>query len=92
MAIGVYFHPESMSVEQYDRVIRRLEEMGAGSPPGRTYHCAFQVGDGLHVFDVWNSQEELDSFFDEAVMAILDEVGIDPGEPDISPIHNEIRG
>ena len=34
MAPGYYFHPESMSAEQYNRVILRLEEAGAGSPPG----------------------------------------------------------
>jgi len=78
MAIGIYFHPESMSAEEYDGVISRREEAGEGSPKGRSYHCAFQVGNGLHVFDVWDSQEDFDRF-GQTLMPILQEEGIDPG-------------
>ena len=91
MALGYYFHPESMSAEQYDRVTRRLEEAGAGSPSGRSYHCAFQVGAGLHVFDVWESEEQFNEF-GKTLMPILQEEGIDAGQPDVSPIHNVILG
>jgi hypothetical protein len=89
MAIGMYFHPESMSPVQYDRVIQRLREAGQGSPKGRSYHCAFQVGGGLHVFDVWDSQEDFDRF-GKTLLPILEEEGIDPGQPDVSPVHNVI--
>ena len=91
MALGIYFHPESMSTEAYDRVTRRLEEAGQGSPAGRSYHCSFTVGGGLHVFDVWDSQEDFERF-GQTLMPILQEEGIDVGEPDISPIHNTIVG
>jgi len=91
MAVGYYFHPESMSSDQYDRVIRRLDEAGAGSPPGRTCHCAFHVGDAVHVFDVWDSEDQFNAF-GETLMPILQEEGIDPGEPDISPVHKVIFG
>lgn len=91
MAVGYYFHPESMSADQYDRVIRRLEEEGAGSPPGRSYHCSFEVGNGLHVFDVWESEEQF-AEFGKTLMPILGEEGIDPGEPDVAPVHNVIVG
>jgi hypothetical protein len=91
MALGYYFHPESMSSEQYDRTIQKLEKAGAGSPAGRSYHCAFQVGNGLHVFDVWESEEQFNEF-GKTLMPILQEEGIDPGEPDVAPVHNVIVG
>ena len=91
MALGIYFPMESMSTEQYDDVVRRLEAAGAGSPPGRSYHCAFSGGSGLHVFDVWDSQESFDAF-GETLMPILGEVGVDPGQPQIAEVHNIITG
>ena len=91
MALGIYFPMESMSTEQYDDVVRRLEAAGAGSPPGRSYHCAFSGGSGLHVFDVWDSQESFDEF-GQTLMPILGEVGVDPAEPQIAEVHNIITG
>ena len=61
------------------------------SPAGRTYHCAFEGRNGLHVFDVWDSQEAFDAF-GATLMPILGAAGIDPGEPMIAPVHNIITG
>jgi hypothetical protein len=49
------------------------------------------VGDAVHVFDVWDSEDQFNAF-GETLMPILQEEGIDPGEPDISPVHNVIVG
>ncbi len=93
MALGFYFAPQSFTVEQYDEAIRRLQAAGAGSPPGRSHHCAFAggTGGGLHVFDVWDSQESFDKF-GETLMPILSELGADPGQPRVVEIHNVIVG
>jgi hypothetical protein len=91
MAIGVYYSPQTMSEDRYMEVHRRLEQAGYGTPAGRTYHCGMQVGPNIHVFDVWDSQESLDTF-GEVLVPILQEVGIDAGEPHISEIVYEVRG
>ena len=91
MAYGYYFAPKSMSSEQYDDVIRRLEAAGQGAPAGRSYHCAFKGEGGLHVFDVWDSQESFDAF-GQTLMPILNEVGIDAGEPMVAQVHNIVTG
>ena len=91
MAIGIYFPVNNMPAEKYDETIRRLEAAGAGAPAGRSYHCAFSGEGGLHVFDVWDSQEDFDRF-GETLMPILGELGIDPGEPQIAEVHNIITG
>ena len=91
MALAIYFSPKSMTTAKYDDVIRRLDAAGAGKPPGRTYHYCFGPSDNLQVFDVWDSQETFEAF-GAVLMPILAEVGVDPGEPYIQPIHNQIAG
>ena len=91
MAIAVYFNPPSMNAQQYDEAIGRLEQAGVASPPGRTYHSCFGSGDKLQVFDVWDSQEAFDEF-GKTLMPILQEIGLDPGQPHVEPVHNTIIG
>lgn len=91
MAIGIYFPVQGMTPDKYDEVIAQLQEAGAGTPAGRTHHCAFEGENGLHVFDVWDSQEAFDAF-GATLMPILGAAGIDPGQPMISPVHNVIVG
>jgi hypothetical protein len=91
MALSFYFPSKSFSTEQYDDAIGRLEAAGAGSPPGRSYHCAFLAGPNVHVFDVWESQEAFEKF-GETLMPILGELGADPGEPMVAEVHNVIVG
>jgi hypothetical protein len=91
MALGFYFASSSFSPAQYDEAIQRLEAAGAGSPAGRSYHCAFAAGPNLHIFDVWDSQEAFEKF-GETLMPILGELGVDPGEPSVAEIHNVIIG
>ena len=91
MAVGYYFSPKSMSADQYDESLRRLEQAGQGSPDGRLVHVAFSGENGLNVFDVWESEEKFNAF-GPTLMPILGEVGIDPGQPDVVQVHNLIHG
>jgi hypothetical protein len=91
MALGYYFALKSFSVEQYDETIRRLDAAGAGSPRGRSYHCSFEGEGGLHVFDVWDSEESF-AAFGQTLIPILTELGVDPGTPSIAKIHNIVIG
>jgi hypothetical protein len=91
MAIGMYFSPALMNAQQYDACISKLDSAGAGKPAGRLYHACFGTGDKLAVFDVWDSQESFDRF-GQVLMPILKEIGLDPGQPQVMPIHNVIKG
>ena len=91
MAIGVYFSPASMNVKQYEEAMKQLTAAGAGAPAGRTYHSCFGEADHLMVFDVWDSQASFDKF-GETLMPILAKIGLDPGQPQIMPIHNVVKG
>jgi hypothetical protein len=90
MAIGVYFSPVSMNKAQYDECMSKLAATGADRPKGRSYHSCFGEGDHLMVFDIWDSQEDMDAF-GPTLMPILASIGIDPGQPDIMPIVNIVK-
>jgi hypothetical protein len=87
MAIGVYFHPKSLSAAQYDEAFSELETAGAGHPAGRMHHSCFGPDTDLMVYEVWDSQQAFDDY-GKALMPILQNLGIDPGTPDVMPLHN----
>jgi hypothetical protein len=91
MALCIYFPVEGMTADKYDEVNADLQDAGAGSPPGRSYHVAFKMGDGLQVVDVWDSQEDFDAF-GQTLMPILGKHGIDPGQPAVGEVHNIVVG
>ena len=91
MAIGMYFRPSSFTKERYDEAIKRLAAAGAGAPPGRTYHVALESEGNIQVFDIWESQEAFEAF-GPTLIPILGELGVDPGEPGVSVVHNVIAG
>jgi len=91
MAYVVRFTPKSMSTQKYDEIIKRLEAAGAGAPNGRLYHVAFGDPNALNVSDVWDKQENFEKF-GATLMPILQDVGVDPGEPAWIPVHNIIAG
>lgn len=89
MAIGVYFSPAAMSAAKYDECIKLLKKAGAGNPPGRSYHASFGPKDKLMVFDVWTSQAAFDKF-GKTLMPIMQQLGIEGGEPTVMPVHKVI--
>lgn len=90
MALGVYFTPKSMNAQKYDEAMKRLSEAGAANPKGRLYHACIGSGDQLQVFDVWASQADFDAF-GQILTPILAQIGLDPGQPQISPVHNIVE-
>jgi hypothetical protein len=89
MALGIYFAPAAMTTDKYDECIKRLRKAGAGHPSGRLYHACFGTSDKLSVFDVWTTQAAFDKF-GQTLMPILQEIGVDPGQPAVMEVHNVI--
>ena len=91
MAISIYVNPASLTAAQYDDIGGRLDAAGAGKPAGRLYHACFGSGDKLQIFEIWESQQASDKLR-ETLMPILQEVGLDPGQLMVEPVHNLIQG
>ncbi len=91
MALGIYFVHEGFTPEKYRSAIQQLEAAGAGSPTGRTYHFALESNGEVHVFDVWESQEEFDAF-GPTLMPILSGLGVGLKEPMVATVENVLLG
>jgi hypothetical protein len=91
MSIVVRFQPTSLTGEQYDESLRRLEESGGFPPDGLDYHVCFGSEGNLRVSEIWASREQLESF-GERLMPLLADVGIQfSGEPEIFEVHNIVK-
>lgn len=90
-AIAALYTPASMTAEQYDEIIRRLEAAGAGTPPGRLFHVCFGSRDDLRVLDLYDSPESM-QIFGQSLVPILGEVGVQLARPpEVAPVHNVIN-
>ncbi|MGH2745264.1 MAG: hypothetical protein ACRDN8_22800 [Thermoleophilaceae bacterium] len=93
MSVLIRFSPDSgaspTTTEQYDEAVRRLQESGDFPPQGMEYHVSFIKDGSVRVSEIWDSREQLESF-GQRLMPILEEVGINPGDPEILEIHNII--
>ena len=87
MAIAVYFHTKNMTLQGFNDVHARLAAAGAAAPPGRLHHSCFGEDGDLMVYDVWDSSASFEAF-GAMLMPILEELGIDPGEPSIMTLQH----
>jgi len=90
VSLVIRFSPPSLKAEQYDEVVRRLNEAGVFPADGLDYELCFGTEGNLKVSQVWDSQEQLDAFA-ERLRPILAEMGINPGEPEVLDVHNIIK-
>jgi len=86
MAIAVYFHPKGLTLQQFGEVHARLVAAGKGEIPQRLHHSCFGEDGDLMVYEIWDSPESF-AAFGETLMPILADVGVDPGDPAVMPLH-----
>jgi hypothetical protein len=93
MPIIITFDPKGgrMSADQYDALTKKLETSGFGKPKGRLFHTSYGDATDIHVTDVWDSMENFEAF-GKTLMPLLQQAGIDPGQPVINSVHNYIKG
>ena len=90
MSVVITFKSAAMSSAQYDQVITALEAAHAGNPPGRLYHVCYGDPSRLNVTDVWDGRENF-QLFAQTLMPVLQKIGVDPGTPEMYPVHNVIE-
>ena len=78
--IGVYIEGPSMTVEQYKSVDGKLRAAIGGPIEGLKLHTCFKSGDGLAIFDVWESQAAFEKL-GATLMPIVQEEGGEMGTP-----------
>ena len=89
MSTLVRFTPApGVTTQQYDEVIRNLQESGDWLPEGLDYHVAFGSNGDFRVSEVWDSTKQFETF-GSRLMPMLAEAGITlAGEPEVLEIHN----
>jgi hypothetical protein len=90
MSVVIRFAPPSLTGDQYDQVVNRLNEDGVFPADGLDYELCFGSGSNLKVSQVWDSREQMEAF-GERLRPILGEMGINPGEPEVLEVHNIIK-
>ena len=90
MSIVVRFNPPSLTAEQYDEVVRRLNEAGVSPAEGLDYELCFGNEGNLKVSLVWDTKEQMEAFA-ARLQPILAELGINPGDPEVLEVHNIIK-
>jgi hypothetical protein len=70
--------------------VARLYEEGVHPAPGLELEVCFGSGDQMKVSVLFDTQENLDAF-GAGLAPILEEMGMDPGKPEVVQVHNIIR-
>lgn len=91
MAVVLRFTSDNLTPETYEQIKTKLDEAGAGSPPGRLYHVCFGDPSSLRVSDIWDSKESFERF-GETLKPILEEVGVTNSNIEFFDVHNIIVG
>ena len=90
VGVGVQVELKGMTLDQYDETVKRMgfEPQGAGAP-GCVFHWVTKTPDGIRVTDVWERQEDFETFPKEKLGPITQEVGVQ-AQPEIqySDVHN----
>jgi hypothetical protein len=90
VSLLIRFNPPSLTADQYDSVVRRLNQDGVFPADGLEFEVCFGSGDNLKVSQVWDTKEQLETF-GARLAPVLAELGIDPGEPEVVEVHNIIK-
>jgi hypothetical protein len=92
MSIVVRHHPTSLTMADYEEVVRREESADFEFPPnGRDYHVCFGTDGDLHISEVWDSQEHFEAY-GPLLMPILEAVGIQfSGDSEVFEIQSTFK-
>ena len=90
MSILARFSPPSMTADQYDAILARLYEEGIHPADGLELEVCFGSGNQMKVSLLFDSMEAFEKF-SESLQPVLQELGMDPGTPDIMNVHHVIR-
>jgi hypothetical protein len=77
--IGIYIVTKNMTLEQHNKGLARLLEVGAPRSDMKLHSCFGEEGQ-LQVFDIWESQEAFDEFL-TYLQPVLEEIGIELAQP-----------
>jgi hypothetical protein len=87
MATVMLMHWREATPEQYDQV-RGKARWDQDVPDGAKLHVCGFADDGMHILDIWESEQAFNTYFQQRIGPAVQEVGIQ-GQPDVTfyPTH-----
>jgi hypothetical protein len=74
-------HWPEVSKEQYEKARKEVNWEG-NVPQGAKFHVAWFGSDGLHVLDIWESQQDFERFIGQRLNPAVQRLGIQ-GQPKV---------
>lgn len=88
MAVMAIVHGADITQDKYN-ALRPKVRWEIDHPAGAILHsCAFDGAGGMRVVDVWESAEQMESFFKHRLAPALQELNLQLPQVEIFPIHN----
>jgi hypothetical protein len=90
MAVAIVMDFDGATLEQYDRVLAKMElAPGGHAPKGSLFHWVTKTDDGIRVTDVWETREGFEQFAGEQIGPFTQEVGFpSPPRMEFHDVHN----
>jgi hypothetical protein len=87
VATIMLMHWREATSDQYDQV-REKAQWDRDIPNGAKLHVVGFSDDGMHILDVWESEQAFGTYFEQRIGPAVQEVGIQ-GQPDVKffPMH-----
>lgn len=90
MAVVYMFEYPGVTQEQYEEMARRLEIPSEG-PPGGMGHYAGPMDGGWWIFEVWDSEESAQRFYD-SIRPVVEASGASLPQPRRLPVYSNFGG
>jgi hypothetical protein len=87
MAILAIFTAQ-LTKSDYDMLRKEVNWEGNYAPGGVFHAAGFDANGGIHVADVWESQEDLDAFVAQRLVPVFQKHKLPPPHVDVYPAHN----
>ena len=90
MSVLARFAPPSISAEKYDELVSLIYSKGVHPAEGHELEVCYGSGDQMKVSVLFDTIEQLEAFGNK-IKPLFEEIGFDPGEPEIVNVHKVIR-
>jgi hypothetical protein len=87
MAVTVFTRYPGLSPRLYDEVVATLD-LDANPPIGAILHLAGESPDGMHIAEIWRTEQSFQAFHDRFLQALQFRGYLSPPTIELAPLHN----
>lgn len=88
MAVLAIFEGRGITKQMYESLRPEVKWETNLAPGGLIHACGFDEEGNLHVADVWESMESMNTFVTTRLMPAMTKLGIPPPAVSVFPVHN----